>query len=689
MSSQQSSTSKLVAVLFADIEGYTALMQQDQNKAAILLRRFQAELDTAVKSFNGRVVNFYGDGALSVFETPNEAVRCAMQLNSNFNKEPIVPVRFGVHSGPVVFEGDKVFGNSVNITSRIESMGIPGAILLSDRVRRDIKNQPDIQIEKLGDFNFKNVEEPMAVFAIANYGFAVPRKEELKGKLKSQKPSKYRWFIGISIVLISLLISIVVIQKDVVTKNEIKENSIAVLPFSNMNKDEEGEFFCDGMMEDILTLLSKIQGLKVISRTSAMHYKGTTKKLPIIAKELGVAHILEGSVRKYGENARITVQLINASDDQHIWAENYDRNLKDIFKIQSEVAQQIVQALKVNITTKESKSLKVAKTADAKAYQFYMRGKKAAETRTSEGLEQSIQLFNSAINIDSTFADAYSNLGYSFFLQERYQFVDGAAAFQQMEANAVKALHFDSENTLAQILMSLRYTLRGDIAGARIIIDQVIESAPNSPHAYHASAQNYAQIGERAKEVIERKKAIDLDPLFWLYQHNYINGLSANGEFDKAQMELEKGKRLFPERMANFISDEGILLTYKKEYEEAIPAIENSLEATPSSYSRLGYCYGKENQIEKAKECLTKIRRPKMAARHFDYAKVYAGIENLDSVNHYLNLAVDQALLDKSQSNEGLYLVMIKRDLKAQLYFEEYRKDSRYQELMQKLKDVQ
>ncbi len=224
-------------------------------------------------------------------------------------------------------------------------MGIPGAILVSKKVRDELKNQPDFLMPSLGEFEFKNVQEPIEVFALANEGFAVPQRKELQGKFKSKNSliPKWLWLALIAVIVAVGLWLFLSQQKSSIT-SDVSENSIAVLPFTNMNKDEEGELFCDGMMEDILTYLSKLQNLKVISRTSAMHYKNTTKKIPEIADELGVAHILEGSVRKYGDKARINVQLIRAQDDHHIWAENYDRSLEDIFSIQSEVAQNIVQA---------------------------------------------------------------------------------------------------------------------------------------------------------------------------------------------------------------------------------------------------------------------------------------------------------------------------------------------------------
>ena len=195
---------KLAAILFADIQGYTALMQKDEQNASILLRHFQQQLEEKVTAHKGQIVNFYGDGALCTFQIPIDAVRCGMALQTAFRNKPTVPVRIGIHSGTVTLEGDKIFGNSVNITARIESMGVAGGILLSKKVRDEVKNNPDLRMQSLGSFEFKNVEEPMEVFALANDGLVIPKRSEMKGKIKTTKKNK--WLIPSIIGALLLLV---------------------------------------------------------------------------------------------------------------------------------------------------------------------------------------------------------------------------------------------------------------------------------------------------------------------------------------------------------------------------------------------------------------------------------------------------------------------------------------------------
>ncbi len=189
------STSKdrrLAAILFADIIGYTSLMQKDEQQASTLIRHFQQQLEVKVNEYNGQIVNFYGDGALCTFQIPIDAVRCALAFQTLFQNKPNVPVRIGIHSGTVTYEGEKIFGDSVNITSRIESMGVAGGVLLSKKVRDEVKNNPDLQLQSLGSFEFKNVEEAIEGFAVANEGFVIPKPTELQGKLKTKKSTLNR-----------------------------------------------------------------------------------------------------------------------------------------------------------------------------------------------------------------------------------------------------------------------------------------------------------------------------------------------------------------------------------------------------------------------------------------------------------------------------------------------------------------
>ena len=304
---QMESSHRLAAIMFTDIVGYTSLMGVDQESALAMLNRNRAIHKSTISRHNGEWLKEMGDGTLASFHTSSEAVRCAGAIQREAVKAN-VPLRIGIHMGEVVFEGQDVFGDGVNIASRIEQMSEKGQILASDVVYQNIKNKSGIEASFLGEKILKNVDDPVRLYTIE-----VDQKEGTE-----------------------------TLSTEVGTHNS--KNSIAVLPFVNISSDAEQEYFGDGLTEEVIADLSQLSNLLVISRSSVMTFKGTTKNLKRIANELNVKYVLEGSVRKAGNNLRITAQLINAESDVHLWAEKYNGSINDIFEIQENVSRSIVEA---------------------------------------------------------------------------------------------------------------------------------------------------------------------------------------------------------------------------------------------------------------------------------------------------------------------------------------------------------
>ncbi|HET6723280.1 MAG TPA: adenylate/guanylate cyclase domain-containing protein, partial [Chitinophagaceae bacterium] len=269
---------QLAAILFADMTGYTALMQENETLARSKRKRFKDVLESMIQEYDGKILQYYGDGSLSIFNSAINSINCAISIQQQLQTEPKVELRIGIHTGDVVIEEESIFGDGVNLASRIESMAVPGGIFISEKVYDEIKNHENIKTREMGFFELKNVKQPVHLFAIANEGIVVPSRDELKGKTK--QPT----------------------------------NRLAVLPFVNMSADPENEYFSDGITEELLNALTKVDGLQVTSRTSAFAFKGTKDDIREIAIKLNVDKILEGSVRKAGNRVRITTQLINAAD---------------------------------------------------------------------------------------------------------------------------------------------------------------------------------------------------------------------------------------------------------------------------------------------------------------------------------------------------------------------------------------
>lgn len=356
------STRRLVAILFADVVGYTALMQHDENKALSHLNIFRSEIEHKVPDLNGEIIQFYGDGCLAIFDNAVDAVSCAKVLQEGFFLKFDLPVRIGLHAGDVLFKGENIFGNAVNIASRVESMGVPGAILLSESIRNQIKNQAEFDLESLGKFAFKNVEEDIEVYALANDGFPLPKPEQMKGKGKqiteSPRTRKIRILnnvqaLGLWAFLIALSIILVVSFNQRSASTALSEEemaSIVVLPFDGIGSDADKVFFASGIADEIRTTLSSIDKLKVISRTSSLYFKDNPAPSDVIAQTLGVDHILSGSVQRNGDQFKVNIELSNTDNDEVIWTmKTKEKPISDIFSVQEEIAEEVSIKLRVDL----------------------------------------------------------------------------------------------------------------------------------------------------------------------------------------------------------------------------------------------------------------------------------------------------------------------------------------------------
>ncbi|UCH63221.1 MAG: tetratricopeptide repeat protein [Fidelibacterota bacterium] len=402
---------KLAAIMFTDIVGYTAMMSQDEEKALELLKKNRALLKPVIEQFRGEWLKEMGDGTLSSFASAVEAVNCALEIQHILQSDPNLSLRIGIHIGDVVFEDGDVFGDGVNVASRIEPLAEPGSVCVSEQVYEAIRNKRGIEATLLGEKKLKGVDHPIKVYAVSE--IRAPLVEQVRATIR---PLGRRWWTWTGTAAGVAIIAVVVwwlgFGKEALPEPLLGPKSVAVLPFANLSDSKEDEYFSDGVTDDIITHLTKIGDLKVISRTSAMLYKDSPKSLRIIANELGVPNILEGTVRRAGDKVRITGQLIDARTDQHLWAETYDRDLTDIFLIQSDVARNIAAALETMLSPEERQRIEQLPTESTTAYDLYLRAyeydQKGWERKT---LEIASDLYKKAVEIDPRFAQAYARLG--------------------------------------------------------------------------------------------------------------------------------------------------------------------------------------------------------------------------------------------------------------------------------------
>ncbi len=635
---------KLAAIMFTDIKGYTALMQEDEQKAFELRNRHREAFEMTTEAFNGEILQYFGDGTLSVFKSSVEAVECAIEMQLAFLKHNI-PVRIGIHVGDIMFSKDDIIGDAVNVASRIESCADAGSVLISDKVHDQIRSHPHIKTQFLDAYEFKNVDNAIPIFALANKGLVVPDSQELKGKFKEETNKSWKsnsskkinaLFAAVIIVALSIF---VYLQFSKNNKPNIKNYSIAVLPFDNLSTDDDAEIFRDGMTEDILTNLSKLKELHVISRTSVMQYKNTEKTIPEIAKELGVSYILEGSVRKYGDKIRVTAQLIEASSDEHLWADNYDKTLTDIFAIQTEVSEEIVEALELNISFEEKESITEVPKHNIEAYKLFLKGRQEADKRNAKSLDKSIDLFEQAIKIDPNYAEAYAEIANSIYLQTYYSGRNYIEAAKVANEYVAKAENIDSRISRIYSVKGLILNIEGKRDLAKTAFSKALTLSPNDLTARHQFATLHYYTKEYDKQLEQAEMAYRLDPLSFASANAYFTALLTNKKYEEAEKLIKK------------IDEDGIendqISIYRsyfrlymdlRDYEKAIFYSEKIVDDFAIYNRFLGYCYAKVGDITGAYRMIddVKKRTPDMFKSH-QLAVIYSGLQKRDSVFYYLD----------------------------------------------------
>ena len=516
------SSRRHAAIMFTDIVGYTALMGSDEDRAFEVLKKNREIHSRFIEQFNGTLIKEMGDGMLISFNLASDAVRCAIEIQKAC-KEQIVPLKIGIHEGEMVFEGADVLGDGVNIASRLQEDAPEGCISISGSVYRDIKNKSTIKAEFFKEKRFKNVDEPIKVYKVyCEEEIKEEQKPKEEDTQKTEKKYLYYILTGAAVVIAAIFIWYNLTQQPAVEL----EKSVAVIPFVNLSNDPEQEYFSDGMVDEILDHLFKVGDLKVISRTSSMRFKNTELPLKEIAAELGVSAILEGSVRKVGNEVRITVQLIDAKTDTHLWSETYEGDLSDVFSIQSEVAQNVARELKTTLTSEETELIQnKPSTTNSMAYDFYLKGNDYW-SRYEAAL--ALEMYTKAISEDSLFAPAYGRRA-SMHLHFCWLKIEGWFGHDILaKKDIAKGFQLDPESIEVKYSEAIYYyMIDRDYERSLKILNELKQYAPNMAELYAYSAYNLRRQGKWEESINELKQGILLDP----FNANYINNLSSTYRF--------------------------------------------------------------------------------------------------------------------------------------------------------------
>lgn len=630
--------------MFTDMVGYTALGERNESLSLALLEEQRKLVRPILARHNGREIKTIGDAFLVEFPNAVDAVRCAYDIQRavrefNFSLEPDkrIHLRVGVHVGEVVeFQGD-ISGDAVNVASRIEPLAEDGGVCVTHRVYDLVRTKVDLQLSALGPRSLKNVAEPMEVYKV-----------DMPWERASGLPGR--------------------------SLPPLDRTRVAVLPLTNLSSDPEEGYFADGMTEEIITGVSLVRELKVTSRTSVMHYKGQNKRLPEISRELGVGTILEGSVRKAGNRVRITVQLIDAASDQHLWAQNYDRTLEDVFAIQSEIAEKIAGELEVQLLRSEKKTLEKKPTDNMEAYGDFLRGRELYREGSEPSLRQALKLFERAVELDHSFARAHVGLAECHQDLANFGYEKSEVMSAAVNASLARALEIDPDLAEAHSALAMQHWFDDDFRGTVAEARKALELNPSLPEPHHALCEAAGIRGDPEQWVKEIETAYRLDPIRPWYIRLLGYAYFSNGREQDA-LELWKAtEHLAPADTYRNMTD---YYLYKGDVAKAreLHAKVERLQPTNLwvTYEG-GVIDAMAGDRDKALDKIRRIEDAKVGPVAHNYeAYIYYALGDLDRYFEHLNKALED--------HQIVALVVMYSPLHAK-----GREDPRYKELVMKLR---
>jgi len=529
---------KLTAIFSADVVGYSRLMAEDEAATVKTLATYREVMASLIKQHRGRVVDSPGDNVLAEFASVVDAVQCAVAVQKEFQvRNAELPenrrmvFRMGINLGDVIEEEDRIYGDGVNIAARLEALADPGGICVSKTAFDQIETKLPLGYEYLGEQPVKNIPKPVGAYRV----LMEPRvtvageREEAKAVPLWRRRAILAGGVALVLVVIAALIWNSYFRLPPIEPASVEKMayplpdkpSIAVLPFVNMSGDPEQEYFSDGLTEEIITALSKVHKMFVIARNSTFSYKGKQVKVQQVAEELGVRYVLEGSVRKAGDRVRITAQLIDALTGHHLWAERYERDLKDIFALQDEITKKIITALRMKLDSGETARLYAKGTQNLEAYIKTLQGVECFRRVTEENNLLARQYLKEAIALDPEYSVAYAFLGWTHMHDSRYGWSKSRhVSMDRALELAQKALILDDTQLLGRLLLSYIYRQKRQYEKSIAEIERVIELNPNYADAYaHLAGRLYA-VGRGEEAIASAKKAMRLNPIspwFYLY----------------------------------------------------------------------------------------------------------------------------------------------------------------------------
>ena len=625
----QKPTRKLRAILSADVKGYSLLMADDEIFTIQTIKAYRNIISSSVDHHTGRVVDSPGDNILAEFASAVDAVQCAVDIQSKLKKEnerlvedKRLEFRIGINIGDVVKDGERIYGDGVNVAARIEGLADPGGVCISRSAYDQIKKKVGFEYAYLGEQPVKNIAEPVRVYKV----LMAPAAPEKPADEKT-KPSKAKW-IASAAAAIAVILFVVLWQlhdkKSMGPKKEAvqqpihfspEKRSIAVLPFDNLSGDQEQEYFSDGITEDIITDLSKVSGLFVIARNSSFSYKGKQVKVQDVAKDLGVRYVLEGSIRRSDNRLRITAQLIDAKTGDHLWAERYDREIKDIFAVQDQVTQKVVSELAVTLKASEAERLYRKHTENVEAYDLYIRIIRECIPPNRECYRKAIESSRRVIELDPNFSGGYQFLSYLHSAGVRFGLSSSPGEDVETSIDLAKqAVSVDNTFAPSYISLASAYLMKKQHEDALAAASAAVRIEPGGYNSNMWLGYYLHWMGRGEEAVKAVQKAQQLNP-------KYLN--------DKVPWILDfMGMACFTARQY-----EASIEAWKQVVDRFGPILLREAFFT-ASYSELG----RDDEARSMAQQLLK-RHPKFSVSSWNYARTYKNPEDTERLLNALRKA--------------------------------------------------
>jgi len=570
---------KLAAILSADVKGYSRLMGEDEKGTVRTLNTYKEIMIGLIQHHHGRVVDAPGDNVLAEFASVVDALECAVEIqkelktrNDELPENRKMEFRIGVNLGDVIEDGEQILGDGVNIAARLESLSDAGGVCISGTAFDQVRNKVNLGYEYLGEQPVKNIALPVRVYKILLEPEAVGR---IIGEKKA-KPTQWQRPVTVLVIILIIIAAAIAIWRlylhpahppvEVASKEKMAfplpdKPSIAVLPFVNMSDDPKQEYFSDGISEEIITALSKVPRLFIIARNSTFTYKGKSVKVKQVSEELGVRYVLEGSVRRSGEKVRITAQLIDALTGHHLWAERYDRDLKNIFALQDEITLKIINALQVKLTEGEQIIVFGKSTSNLEAYLKLLQAREYSNPMTREGNHLHRQMAEEAIALDPRCAVAYLILSATHLRDLFFGWSESPEQSLRLAEELVKkAFAFDDHLGMAHAYLGRIYLTKKQHDQAIAEGERALALSPNDDFVQAAFAVSLHYSGRIEEAMMLFKKAIRLNPFppVW-YLWGLGNCYRDLGRYEEAIGEFKKALRLYPDSLPPHL---GLTATY-------------------------------------------------------------------------------------------------------------------------------